>query len=93
MAMLKIWFMYDNHTFAKVTDRSRGGLIQAAKELFGEDGCGALFVRDEHDCELYALTLNGHRQSDGRYGVLDREVEEWADKILVEESFRQVMVG
>lgn len=89
--MLKIWFMYDNHGFARVEPRDKLGLIRRAKELFAEDGCGSLFVRDEHDAELRSLTVNGHRLGNGQYGVTVDEIVQWADDVVAEEAFRHRM--
>ena len=54
---MRVWFMYDCHTFAKVGDgsSSREQMEARARELFAEDGCGSLFARD----------------SNGRYGISD----------------------
>jgi hypothetical protein len=89
--MLSIWFMFDNFTFEKITARDRDGLIRQAKKCFAEDGCGALFVRDEFEASLESLTLMGRQLERGRYGVLDGDIGAWADKILEEHSFRKMM--
>lgn len=90
--MLKIWFMFDNHTFGKVTGKDRDTLIEQARDFFRQDGCGSLFVRDESDATVRALDLHGRPLNNGKYGVLFSEIEEWADKIEAERSFRTLMV-
>ena len=90
--MLSIWFMYDNHTFAKIKSRDSGLVVEAAR-LFAEDGCGSLFVRDEFDATLHGLTLQGHRLANGRFGVTRAELDAWADAVMAEISFRKAMIA
>lgn len=88
---MKIWFMYDNHTFAKVTDLSPDALFKRAKELFEEDGCGGLYVHDESGTTIQALTFHGRMLHHGRYGAYDDDLERWVAKIQEERSFRSLM--
>src|ERR1035437_883170 len=89
--MLSIWFMFDNHTFAKVSDRDREGLIRRAYDLFLRDGSGGLFVRDQNDCTIDKLTLSGCLLSNDKYGITPIQLEKWADEIMAELSFRTLM--
>jgi len=89
--MLSIWFMFSNHTFAKITGQDRETMVEQARDLFRSDGCGGLFVHDEFGTTLRALTLHGHRLDNDRYGVPASEVEKWADEIMAERSFRTLM--
>jgi hypothetical protein len=74
---MKIWFMYENHTFAKVTDMSPAALVACAKQLFKEDGCGCLFVHDETGTTISSLTFHGKRLHHGKYGAYDDDLERW----------------
>jgi hypothetical protein len=85
--MFHIWFMFDNHSFAKIRTTERGQMIARAVELFKEDGCGSLFVRDECGAELKNLTVNGRELGNGLYGVPRDEIEQWADAVQTELSF------
>ena len=78
---MKIWFMFDNHTFARVGDSTTGreAMESRARELFAKDGCGSLFARDERD--RHAANVNGTRQPDGRYGVTDAALAEFFDRV------------
>lgn len=89
---MRIWFMYDCHAFAQLKDLSRDVLAARARELFAEDGCGTLFVRDEYGGDLGSLTLHGRRQADGKYGISDNELHKWLDEVDAERSFRTLMV-
>lgn len=93
MTEISIWFMFDNHTFARVKSRDRNELVDEATNLFNEDGCGSLFVRDAWDAILKGLDLHGRPLGDGHYGVLKADVEQWADKVLAEISFHKLMVA
>jgi len=90
--MFLISFMFDNHTFERVTGKDRDTLIKQATGLFRSDGCGSLFVRDQWGGHMNALTLHGHRMKDDRYGVRPDEIEAWADKVMAELSFQTLMV-
>ncbi len=49
---MKIWFMHDNHTFARLpslTDNDRVVVKSAIYEKFKEDGCGLVFARGHGD--------------------------------------------
>ena len=48
---MKVWFMYDNHTFALVGDAmtTRAEMVTKARNCFAEDRYGSLFARDSHD--------------------------------------------
>lgn len=83
--MLAIYFMFDNHTFAKVTGDDRAELVKQVSDLFDKDRWGSVFVRDEHGGELKALTLEGN-------GVTKDEIEEWAVAVAEEKWFRTLMV-
>lgn len=89
--MLTIWFMFDNHTFAKIHSRDREGLVREATKLFQEDGCGSLFVKDEFNATLKMLTVDGKKLTDGTWGVLASEVEQWAAAVVDEITFRKMM--
>lgn len=49
MKAKRLWFMFDNHTFAEV-DQSRP--LAHSLELFYRDPCGSLFARDANDKTL-----------------------------------------
>lgn len=68
---MRVWFMYDCHTFAKVGDgsSSREQMEARARELFAEDGCGSLFARDSNGRQI--TYCHGQRQPNGRYGISD----------------------
>lgn len=85
--MLKIWFMFDNCTFARVHLTSKDDMVRQAVELFKEDGCGGLYVRDNFEGLLKSLCLHGRRLPNKRYGMPRVEIEAWADKVLAEQSF------
>lgn len=60
---MTIWFMYDNHLFAKYRGEAESGPLRdwiAAK--FAEDKCGSVFARDARDNtvgHLYTLHSDG----------------------------------
>lgn len=89
--MLAIWFMFDNHTFGRITGKNRETILKQAGDFFRGDGCGSLFVRDEYDGTLDALSLHGRRLGSGKYGILASELEKWVDEIEAERSFRTLM--
>lgn len=91
--MFSIWFMFDNHTFAKVINGDRASLIRQGANLFSKDGCGSLFVKDEWGGSMEKLTLHGRMLTKGRYGVTDAALEQWADDVLSEISFRKTMAA
>jgi hypothetical protein len=70
----KIWFMFDNHTFAKLSNDPDKAALEAAK-LFGEDNYGSIFVRDISDRSIDALTLHGSKDTD-----FPTRLKEWAAK-------------
>lgn len=86
---MQAWFMFDNHTFAKVDGETREILITRATELFRQDGCGCLFVRDRSGSEVNRLALYGRilQEKPVRFGVLPEDIEQWADSLLAERSF------
>jgi hypothetical protein len=91
---MKIWFMFDNHTFAPpITTFERETMINSAIAMFAQDGCGSLFVKDIYGGGLENLTLNGHMLDNGRYGILREEIERWVDAVLTELSFQKAMVA
>jgi hypothetical protein len=89
---LKVWFMYDNHTFARVEEITREELIARGKSLFDEDGCGSMFVRDAAEAQIDSLTLHGHMLRPRKWGVTKAELAKWADAVVAERSFRTLMV-
>ncbi len=89
---MNIWFMYDNHTFAKIIDLTQAALIARAKDLFRQDGCGSLYVHDESGTTIGSLTLHGRRRENGTYGVSEDKLRKWAVEIEAERSFRTLMV-
>ncbi len=89
--MLHVWFMYDNHTFAKVQLAARDRMIERVVELFEEDGCGSLYVRDDMDATIRSLTLDGRCLNNGKYGVPFREIAAWVEKVTDEQAFHKLM--
>ncbi len=79
---MTIWFMYDNHTFARVGDytSSRAALEAKARALFAEDGCGSLFARNTKE-DWDVVSLVSARQPDGRYGVSDAALTLFFDRV------------
>ena len=79
---MNVWFMFDNHTFAKVGDPTtpRAAMEQKARDLFAEDGCGSLFTRNAMDRSILP-PLHGTRQDNGRYGVTDDALRAFFDKL------------
>jgi hypothetical protein len=76
---VNIWFMYDNHTFAKIGDplvTPRAAMEAKARECFAEDGCGGLFTKD-----FAGLSIEGTRQPNGRYGVTDADLLAFFDRV------------
>lgn len=51
---MRVWFMYDNHTFAKVGDGlvDRATMQEKARQLFARDPYGIVFARDSRDHEI-----------------------------------------
>lgn len=82
---MNIWFMYDNHTFAKVPDITTAPreLVEAhLRALFIEDGCGTVFVRDGRNKEI--AHLHGHPLGEigkSPWGVYPVEIESFLDKV------------
>jgi hypothetical protein len=78
---MRVSFMYDGHTFARVGDIAtpRSDMEKRAAELFMEDGCGSLFARDASGERL--KPLHGHRMLNGRWGVDDSEISAFFDQV------------
>lgn len=90
--MLRIWFMFDNHTFAKIAPTlDAAALVQSAEKLFAKDGCGMLFVRDALGGDLKSLTLHGRQLGNRSWGVTKSDLANWAAAVLVEESFQRLV--
>lgn len=90
---MQAWFMFDNHTFARIEMTDRETMIKRAIALFARDGCGSAFVRDgaaELGCRgPFAdnpFTLHG-RKMGAIWGVPTIEIEAWVDLILDELAF------
>ena len=90
---MNIWYMFDNHTFARIKETDREGILRRARSLLEEDSCGSFFVRDESDATLNKLTLHTRQLRPGeyKYGVPSAELEKWADEVMAERSFRTLM--
>lgn len=71
---MRIWFMFDNHTFADAPTQEK------ARELFARDGCGSLFARDSRGNTLRPA-LHGRRREDGTYGVSDDDLAQFYAKV------------
>lgn len=78
---MKVWFMFDGHTFSKVGegDESREQMYTKARELFALDGCGSLFARDGRNNVI--STLHGKRLPEGKWGVADWELVAFFDVV------------
>ena len=79
---MKIWFMFDNHTFAEIKERESESLAARASELFCRDGCGSLFARDDDGRPIDHLTLHGKRFPDGEYGQTAQALRQWAVSVV-----------
>lgn len=77
---MNVWFMYDNHCFARVgnSSTSREAMEKRAAELFSEDGCGSIFARDTRNHT--AAHLHG-RLIDGSYGVTPDDLKAFFDRV------------
>lgn len=89
--MLNIWFMFDNHTFERVKETDREGILKHARDLVDEDSCGSFFVHDQSDATLNKLTLHTHQIRSGKYGLDAGQLEQWVDEVMAERSFRTLM--
>lgn len=86
--MLQIWFMFDNHSFAKINANLRGkDLVKAAEKLFQKDRSGMLFVRDHLGGDMKTLDLLGHIG----YRITTAELEKWAADVEKEETFLRMI--
>lgn len=83
--MLKVWCMFDNHTFAPVTFSDRPSLIKAAGKLIALKRGASFFVRDEYDATINSLHWHSRDTEVGMF--------KWADAVMVEHSFRKLMVA
>lgn len=90
---MKIWYMFDNHTFAQIKETDRAGILAHAERLLNEDSCGSFFVRDECDATLSNLTLHTQRlnKDSYKYGISTARLKKWVDEVLAERSFRMLM--
>ncbi len=91
--MLKLWFMFDDHTFSRIALCDREYIINRVSALFrAGDGGGTLFVRDSSDCEIPSLTKGGRKMEDG-WGLPQQEIESWVDDVLAEAAFRRAIMA
>ena len=91
---MKIWFMFDNFTFARIDPVDYESVVKQARELFAEDGCGSLFVRDELDGTIEKLTRMGRSLGAVKgWGLPVREIEEWAQELFKEIEFERLMTA
>lgn len=82
---MKVYCMFDNHTFASVTFTDREGLLTRAKELT-ERKCGAsFFVRDESDATLRGMDWHSRDCMDG--------ADAWVRRVMQEYDFRKLMAA
>jgi hypothetical protein len=79
-------FMYDCHLFAAVSGDTDAALIARIRELFIEDGCGSLFVRDRFDRSVNELDLHGKPLVNGKYGVTDAQIADWVKRFRLAEG-------
>lgn len=73
---MRVWFMFDNHAFARV----EGDRAAVLRRLFDEDGCGSAFMRDVLD-RSNGMPLHGHRLPSGKYGVTDDEIDAFLARV------------
>lgn len=88
---LRIYFMYDCHIFAAVTERTgnnRSDVVALLERLFAEDGCGTAFAR-WGERNYVGPPLHGSMLSTGRYGVTRDDIEKFVDVAL---SYRPLLV-
>lgn len=83
---LRAHFMYDCHLFASVDTSTDAVLELRIRELFSDDGCGSLFVRDKFDREVGELDLHGKRLEEGKYGVTDAQIVDWITRFRAAEG-------
>lgn len=82
---MKIWFMYDNHSFSKVPDIATAprNLVEAhIRALFVENGSGTVFARNSKNEEI--AYLHGHPFGEvgkSPWGVYPVEIESFLDKV------------
>lgn len=75
-----VWFMYDNHSTAKVDMSDKLKAFTQLRALFNDDACGMLFVRVmPGEGLMHAFTLMADWRKHGKYIVLDEEIDKWLD--------------
>lgn len=79
---MKVWFMFDNHLFEMVGDSftTREQMEKKAAELFSQDGCGTMFVRDRKD-EGICKRLAGRKITEGQWGVTSNDLVKFFDAV------------
>lgn len=82
---MKAWCMFDNHTFAQVEITTRAGVHLRVEELIMLKRGASFFVRDEFDATLNALDWHSH---DNLHGL-----EDWVNRLFVEDEFHRLMVA
>lgn len=83
--MLKIWCMFDNHTFASVDADDRLGIRTRVRKLVRQRHGASFFVRDEFDAMMNGLTWHSRDSFDG--------LDDWLDRLEVEISFKKLQVA
>lgn len=77
---MNVWFMYDNHLFAKYRGEAESGPLRdwiAAK--FSEDKCGSVFARDARD---HSIGRGLHSvYEDGEHRVRPADVDRFIAEI------------
>jgi hypothetical protein len=79
---MNIWFMFDNHAFAKLGDAQtpRADMEAKAAELFAEDGGGSLFARMSQGSE--SIHCHGKRLPGGAgWGATPAMLREFFDAV------------
>lgn len=83
--MLKIYCMFDNHTFATVRATDREGIAARVKELIRLKKGASFFVRDGSDASMECLSW--HSRDDLS------KLDEWLDRVMEELAFAKLMVA
>ena len=84
--MLKIYCMFDNHTFASVDmGGKRDDMLRQIGRLMCKNGGASFFVRDRYDATISALDWHSHDDPAGS--------GDWIDRVLTEESFQKIMAA
>lgn len=86
--MVKVWFMFDNHTFERVDSSDHASIVRDAYRLLTEDSYGMLVVRDSQDATMQGLYFHG----DGKEPDMAK-IDAWASRVMAEIEFDRLMAA